>query len=204
MTENNILFLTAIKEEIDYTFLDKYAKVDYLYTGIGKVNSAIALMKYLSQSKCNELVVINIGTCGSSIYNVGEIISVLGCCEYGSQFISQNLDLLDISTEVPFCKKKDYILSSDFFVTSQIIESNDFCDFKSKYHNFDMELAALAKVCKVYDLPLASFKVISDNLMSTVSEWEEVLKDLSPKLKEVVASILMNRKIIDNKSNKPC
>lgn len=192
--ENKILFLTAIKEELDYTFLEEHANVSYLYTGIGKVNSAIALMKYLSQLKNYNLDVINIGTCGSVKYEIGEIISISGCSEHGSSFVSENMELLDISYKVPFCKQKDFILSSDFFISSQTLSKKDFDNLKRTYGNFDMEVAALAKVCRSYNVTFSAFKVVSDNLTSKINEWEEILKRLAPKLKEIALSILTYEK----------
>ncbi len=195
MIKNRILFLAATKEEIDFTFLDTCENVEYLYTGIGKVNSAITLMNYFSKFPNCNLSVINIGTCGSAKYDIGEIISILGCSEYGSHFISQNIDLVDISEKVPYCKNKDFILSSDFFISSKTIDSREFCEFREKYQNFDMEIAAIAKVCRSKSIPLSSFKIVSDNLRSEINDWEKILKYLSPKLKEIVVSILDYHKV---------
>lgn len=188
--KNRILFVAAIKEEIDFSFYNSYSNFDYLYTGIGKVNSAIMLMKYLSQITDHNINVINLGTCGSDNYKIGEVISVLGCSEYGSDFISQNINLQDISYKIPFPTRKDFILSSDFFVSLQTMNDDNFSKFKAQYHNFDMEAAALAKVCRCYNIPFSSIKIVSDNLNSKISDWENILSLLSPKLEEIAVSIL--------------
>lgn len=190
--KKKILFLVAIKEEVDLSFLDKHENVDYLYTGIGKVNSAIALMDYLLRVNKQDFHVINIGTCGSSIYSIGDIFSVSECCEYGSNFISKKIKLKDISTKVPFCRYKDFILSSDFFISSQSLSSKEFHEFSKVYHNFDMEVAAEAKVCEYYDIPFSAFKIVSDDLKSSITDWEGILKELSPKVERIVKIIIEN------------
>ena len=193
--KKKILFLAAIKEEVDLSFLDKYKNVYYLYTGIGKVNSAIALMYYLSQRDKQNFHVINIGTCGSSIHKIGDVFSVSECCEYGSSFVSERIKLVDMSCKVPFCIKKELILSSDFFISSKSMNSKEFCEFSETYYNFDMEVAAEAKVCECYDIPFSAFKIVSDDLTSTIADWKKILKELSPKVENIVRTILENYKL---------
>lgn len=192
--KENVLFLAAIKEEIDFSFLNEYNNVYYLYTGIGKVNSAITLLDYLSNSDKSKLHVINIGTCGSSIHKRGEVISVSECREYGSSFVSKTITLLDLSSKVPYCTKKDHIMSSDFFISSQYLNSKEFQVFSKNCTNFDMEVAAEAKVCEFYNIPFSAFKVVSDDLTSTIFDWEMTLKELSPILENTVKTILKSYK----------
>lgn len=188
--KNKILFLAAIKEEINFSCLEKYKNVDYLYTGIGKVNSTIVLMDYLSRIEKENFHIVNIGTCGSSIHKIGDIFSVSECCEYGCDFVSKNIRLTDISRTVPFCTKKDIVLSSDFFISTQAMSSKEF--YNKTYSNFDMEAAALAKACEYYEIPFSSFKIISDDLTSDVTDWKKILGKLSPKAEDIVKSIIEN------------
>lgn len=190
--KKNILFVVAIKEEVDLSFLEKYKNVHYLYTGIGKVNSAIVLMDYLSHLDKQNFHIVNVGTCGSSIYKIGDVISVSECCEYGSSFVSKKMKLDDISYKVPFCTKKDTILSSDFFISLHSMNSKEFQDFSKTCCNFDMEVAAEAKVCEYYNIPFSAFKIVSDDLTSTIVDWRKMLKELSPTVEKIVRAIVKN------------
>lgn len=187
------LFVAALKEEIDFSFLEKVENVSFLYTGVGKTNSAINLLKYLYENKdidLKKLHVVNVGTCGSSKYEIGDVISVTCCQEFGSGFVSTCYELNDLSPTIPLACFRDSVLSGDFFISTKTLNENTFADFTVEYKCFDMELAALARVCKVMNVKISSFKIVSDTLKSDISDWEEVLSLLSPEIIKLVKFII--------------
>ena len=66
---NNTLIVCALKNELK---VDE-AKFKILYTGIGKINAAISLTKYISEHNHIKNV-INYGTAGSTKKEVGTLV----------------------------------------------------------------------------------------------------------------------------------
>ncbi len=93
--------------------------------------------------------------------------------KFGCDFIPKKIKLTDISKTVPFCTKKDIVLSSNFFISTQTVSSMEFFNFSKIYSNFDMEAEAPAKDCEYYNIPFSSFKIISDDLTSDVTDWKK-------------------------------
>ena len=74
-------------------------KVDFLYTGVGKINAAISITKYLSKNIIPEYI-INYGTAGSKIIEVGKIVDF-------TKFIQRDMDATGLGFEkyqTPFDK----------------------------------------------------------------------------------------------------
>ena len=188
------LFVAALKEEIDFSFLNGLKNVSNLYTGVGKTNSAINLLRHLYEDNnidLNSIHIINVGTCGSSKYNIGDIISVTKCQEFGADFVSTSFKLDKIFIMSPVEYYKGSVLSSDFFISADIIQGSIFNNIANEYNCFDMEVAALARVCNNIGIKFSSFKIVSDRLNSGISDWQKVLSSLSPQLEQLVKMIIV-------------
>ena len=135
--------------------------------GIGKVNAAAATVKLIEGGATQ---IFNAGLCGaiSDNLSVGEVVSVSQCIQY--DFDLSNLD---------HCKKgKIPNMESEFFNLSTL-DGFDFgvCASGDRFSNSEkdkkmlskmgadireMELAAVAQVCELYNIPLFSVKSVSN------------------------------------------
>jgi adenosylhomocysteine nucleosidase len=169
---NKIIFIAALKEELENT--ENISGIPVIYSGIGKINAAIASTKayYLGFNK-----IINIGSCGSVNHKVGEILKIgefyqdIDCtplCEYGKTFYEEDKIIINDS---PFsCFTTDY-----FYDYNQ--KSKYSFPYLHKINNcsvFDMESYSMAKVCKVLNINFECYKWVSDDGES--KEWENNCK----------------------------
>jgi len=170
---SNPLIVCALKDELKI----KSPKVDSLYTGVGKINAAISITKYLSKNIIPEYI-INYGTAGSKIIQAGKIVDC-------TKFIQRDMDATGLGFEkyeTPFDTKFPKIIDFSFF------EKNPFnyyltCATGDNFMNsneshigdvVDMEAYALAKVCFKYEIPFISFKYISDGADTNASmDWKK-------------------------------
>ena len=152
--------------------------VPVLYTGIGKVNAAIALTRRMTEYKeRNEPLplVVNFGSAGSGKFRTGELVSC-------SEFIQRDMDVRPLGFEVgvtPYDEiprllhfpvhvpglPRGLCGSGDSFATDLTGLS---CDV------VDMEAYALAKVCWSFAAQFVSAKFISDGAdHAAPAEWLE-------------------------------
>jgi len=163
----------ALRDEGGHLLEEAGAKV--LYTGLGKVNAAYKLAKYLALHQPK--LVLNMGTVGSRLYNRGEVVQC-------THFIQRDMDTSPIGykrfatpfEDVPMIIEHPQIFtnlpkatcgSGDSFVTDH---SHDLGEV------VDMEAYALAKVCMFENVPFACIKYVSDGANQDASgHWEESL-----------------------------
>ena len=158
---NNPLVVCALNDELKI----ESSKIDLLYTGVGKINAAISITKYLSKRTIPEYV-INYGTAGSKTIEVGKIVDC-------TKFIQRDMDATGLGFkkyETPFDTKSPKIIDFSFFeknpinlyLTCATGDSFIHSEYSHVGDVVDMEAYALAKVCFKYDIPFISFKFISD------------------------------------------
>lgn len=170
---SNPLVICALNDE----FKTKSSKIDLLYTGVGKINAAISITKYLSKRTLPEYV-INYGTAGSKTIEVGRIVDC-------TKFIQRDMDATGLGFkkyETPFDTKYPKTIDFSFFEKNPI---NLYltCATGDKFMNsedshvgdvVDMEAYALAKVCFKYGIPFISFKFISDGADTDANiDWKK-------------------------------
>ena len=178
---NNPLVVCALKDELKI----ESSKIDLLYTGVGKINAAISITKYLSKRTIPEYV-INFGTAGSKIIPVGEMVDC-------TKFIQRDMDVSGLGfmkSQTPFEPLVPIILDSSH-VTFNPIGMNETCATGDSFvqeetdYVVDMEAYALAKVCWKRNVDFISFKYITDNANEdSPKDWEEHLSDGIVKFKE--------------------
>lgn len=147
--------------------------VPIFQVGIGKINSAMNMMKIIQEEEPD--VVVNFGSCGNlSDYQVGDVIEV------GSVY--NNIDVRPFAPygctpASPHCELELSDSGVKCFTTDQIYD-NSRSDYAEKYKEMidtcdivDMECYSLAYVCKQFDIPFYSFKWVSDD--GEPDSWEE-------------------------------
>jgi adenosylhomocysteine nucleosidase len=154
-----------------------------LHTGVGKVNAAIMLTKYLqhyqgftSDGKTYIEEVINFGTAGSRNQKIGSLVKC-------TKFVQRDMD----KTALGFKKgetayETDVPMILDFGEGLVCGTGDNFVeDIKKELKIidvFDMEAYALAKVCYAYNVPFTSYKYITDNANEkSAKDWKSNLAD---------------------------
>lgn len=171
---NRFLLVCALRSEIA-ELLD-----GVLYTGIGKINAALTLERYLQHQKYQDALlphlVVNYGSAGSKRYNTGELVQ---CARY----LQRDMDVTALGFDLfatPFETDPPVVLephndcipldtnvlcgSGDSFVAN---------DAHPECGVLDMEAYALAKVCHHHKIPFIAFKYITDGADDGArADWE--------------------------------
>ncbi len=165
-------FIIALKEEVNN--IDNINGYPVLFSGIGKINATIGTHELIRMGVSE---IINIGSCGSTQHQLGEIIKIgkvcqdIDCspiCEYGITAFeeSQPYILLDENS------------SHTCFTTDYFYDHHQKEKYAPNYINmiesssvFDMELYAIAKTCLKKNIKLSSYKWVSDD--GDFSKWME-------------------------------
>ncbi len=179
------LLVFAMQEESQGYF----KKYDVLYTGLGKINAAYSLTKYLSDKRPS--LVINLGTAGSQLFPAKSVV----CC---SRFVQRDMDVQALGFEpfqTPF-SDVPVVLEYGMSVTglpAGICGSGDnfATTYKEAAYNLvDMEAYALARICQQEDIPFLCLKYISDGADEDASaDWTEALDNAAKALKNALLDI---------------
>lgn len=153
-----ILVLTALDAELDTVRAP--TGVDVVFTGVGKINTTIAALLAIQARKPS--LVINYGTAGKiteSLRGLVEVAHVIqrdmnaeplaprGTTPYATQ-----LDRLSSGHGDVICGTGDsFVTASDPWLTANRVDI------------VDMELFALASVCRHQNIPWRAFKFITDD-----------------------------------------
>lgn len=182
----NKVFLIALPEEVNHaTEINGHPIV---YSGVGKLNACMAAMD-LVQKGVKEI--INIGSCGSTQHALGEIIKIgkvyqdIDCSpisNYGVTPFEEQSETISLDENSEFsCFSTDY-----FYDHLQNSKYSTFYLEKIKQCSvFDMELFAMAKVCRKFDVKLSSYKWVSDD--GDFSKWQENCEKASRKVIAMLA-----------------
>jgi adenosylhomocysteine nucleosidase len=151
------------------------AGVPVLYSGVGKVNAAIALTKELSRYACagrDMPLVVNFGSAGSRCHASGTLVA---CHE----FVQRDMDVrgLGFALGVTPYDEAPSRLTFDpvFHLPAGICGSGDSfatVDVEADCNVVDMEAYALAKVCWHEKVRFACVKYITDGAdTSAANDW---------------------------------
>ena len=149
------LIVVALPEEFQREYVPKGFNI--LYTGIGKVNAAMQLSKYLTTNPHTEFV-INYGTAGASDdYYKGQLLHV-------SAVLERDMDLTPIGLPlyVSAVNQKPLIYTSNKDTGVICGTGDSFARPQQGYDIVDMEAYALAATAQMFNVPFYSYKYISD------------------------------------------
>lgn len=166
---SDILLLSATELEHG---VDTIGGIPIHIIGVGKISSAINTTRLVE--KYNPKLVINFGSCGNLQYfEVGDLIEVGSVfndidtrpfSEYGHTPFS-DWKSIQISNSPIRCFSTDY-----FYDSTQQKYSEMYMRMVKSCDVIDMELYSIAQVCKTYNIPLKSFKWVTDDGSS--KDWE--------------------------------
>jgi adenosylhomocysteine nucleosidase len=150
---------------------------EIIYSGVGKINAAMSLCEAFQIHHPD--LVINLGSAGSlstSLEGVVEVSSVLErdmdafpICDRGVIPFERDGNIHTSGYEGVICASGDsFVRKSDSYLNSMKVDI------------VDMELIAIARVCKKFNVPWRSFKFISDYIgRNSGDEWRSGVKDAS-------------------------
>lgn len=193
-----VLLVSATALEIPPTLLalldDKNNEHSVLVTGVGKVNAITSLAKFImsleDDSVLENLIVLNIGTCGSPVYPVCQVLTPSSITNGGSTLVKDKITLLSDRLQPKVQKANLY--TSDIFISKKDMDQDEYYALTSKYDIFDMEGAALALFCNRLDIKFAALKVVSDNLDGTPKSWESLVAATHAPLQSAILSYLLH------------
>ena len=154
----SILILTALDAELDTARAPD--GVDVLFTGVGKINTTIATLLAVQARKPS--LVINYGTAGKITESLRGLVEVAHVIQRdmnaeplaprGTTPYATELDRLSSGHGDVICGTGDsFVTSSDPWLTAKKVDI------------VDMELFALASVCRHQNIPWRAFKFITDD-----------------------------------------
>ena len=167
--KNSLVVIVALEDEFDSKLLSSHIPV--IYSGIGKVNAAIATYKAILEF--NPRLIINYGTVGKITKDLSGLITI-------GSVIQRDMIAEPLSPRgtVPFSKKPNTYSSlleghlcgtGDSFVTEQ-----DHWLIQNGIDVVDMELFAIASVAHEHQVNWISYKFISDDANeASGQEWSK-------------------------------
>jgi adenosylhomocysteine nucleosidase len=176
------LLVFAMEEESQDVFSD----YEVLHTGIGKVNAAYGLMRYLHGARPS--LVVNMGTAGSRKHSGGVVlnpvsfvqrdmdVTILGFDKFQTPF-SSDPQILHYGHTVPDLPQGICGTGDNFDVSPE----------SAQFDVVDMEAYALALICQREKIPFLCLKYISDGANDdSHKDWNEALHDTAEKLRRAL------------------
>lgn len=161
-----ILLLTATPFEVD-AMDNKIMGVDIHYTGVGKINAAILTTQLIEKHQPD--VVVNFGSCATVrtdavgiVYEVGDVHNDIDCTPFSEYGTTPFTGLSEI--QVNHGSTIQCLTTDRFYDKTRVDYSENFIHIlKNKIDIIDMELYSIAQVCKRKNIPLFSYKWVSDD-----------------------------------------
>lgn len=167
ITPTDTLFVFALEAEAGNVF----AEVNTVFTGIGKVNAAIALTKAIAQRKPK--LIVNLGSAGSQRYKKGEVV----CC---TRFVQRDMDVTPLGfaryetplSGIPVLLEHGEEIPGLVLGTCGSGDSFEVSHGEAPYDIVDMEAYVLALIARDEGIPFVCLKYISDDAGSEAAgDW---------------------------------
>ncbi|MGH2292003.1 MULTISPECIES: nucleosidase [Pseudomonas] len=162
---DDTLFVFALKAEAGTVF----AEVNTVFTGIGKVNAAIALTKAIAQRKPK--LIVNLGSAGSQGHGKGEVV----CC---TRFVQRDMDVTPLGfaryetplSDIPVLLEHGEPIPGLALETCGTGDNFETSHGKAPYDVVDMEAYVLALIARSEGIPFVCLKYISDDAGSEAAD----------------------------------
>ncbi|MCI0911337.1 MULTISPECIES: 5'-methylthioadenosine/S-adenosylhomocysteine nucleosidase [Pseudomonas] len=165
ITLADTLFVFALEAEAGSVFAD----VHTVFTGIGKVNAAIALTKAIERQRPK--LIVNLGSAGSQRYGKGEVV----CC---TRFVQRDMDVTALGfaryqtplSDVPVLLEHGHAIEGLPLGTCGSGDSFEVSHGDAPYDIVDMEAYVLALIARNEGIPFVCLKYISDDAGSDAAQ----------------------------------
>ncbi|PVZ40934.1 nucleosidase [Pseudomonas sp. CC120222-01a] len=159
------LFVFALEAEAG----DVFAGVNTVFTGIGKVNAAIALTKAIQQRRPK--LIVNLGSAGSQRHGKGEVV----CC---TRFVQRDMDVTPLGfaryetplSNVPVLLEQGHVIPGLPVETCGSGDSFEINHGDAPYDVVDMEAYVFALIARDEGIPFVCLKYISDDAGSDAAD----------------------------------
>lgn len=177
---NKTVFIIASPLETDNA--KKILGRPIIYSGIGKINAVMAVMKAHELGYTN---IINIGSCGSSKHPAGEIIEIgkvyqdidlTPLTTYGHTLFESDTYEIELRTPISggygYSSTNKTCFTTDYFYNADQRDkySNEYLKMIDSVDVIDMECYAITKTCKQLNMSCRSIKWISDD--GDAADWK--------------------------------
>ncbi|XXF79894.1 hypothetical protein P2318_09150 [Myxococcaceae bacterium GXIMD 01537] len=178
-----LLLAVALPQENAGNRLDRLGH-EILYTGVGKVNAAIRLAEALARCPRGDLLVVNLGSAGSHVFNAGEVVCA-------TRFFERDMDATALGFalgQTPFEDETylDYGRAVPGLPVANCYTGDSFVTERHptlRLDVIDMEAYALAKTCHHFGVPFLSLKFITDGANGhAASEWSKAVEMAAERL----------------------
>lgn len=171
-----VLFVCALKEESDGA--ETLFGSPIIHTGVGKINAgyktALAIQKYQPEFVCN------FGSCGSFQLDKGTLVTVKEVFNGdmdAEPFVKYSITPFEKDGgSFPVMDRGVKCFTSETFITREKLRT--FHPQKLELLNncsiFEMELYSITRVCREFDIPVVSYKWVSDD--GETNDWIENCK----------------------------
>ena len=157
MTTDTII-ITALASELDANLLPDGVQI--VYSGIGKLNAAIATFKAIEQSRPRRI--LNFGTVGAVASHASGLIEI-------QRVVQRDMiaEPLAPRGQVPFCTRPyEYLSGSGGYTCGtgdSFVMAKDPWFAANKVDVVDMELFAIAAIAHEHNIAWRSFKYVTDH-----------------------------------------
>ena len=152
-----------------------------VFTGMGKMRMFSGLVKWHETlPEESNPVVLNIGSAGSAQYPIGTIVNCTRIFNGGCELVYDCIELPGDGASV---------FSGDYFMSTQTFSPEQVKELSQQYDLFDMEAYAVARFCKMYDIPFYCLKAVSDNLDGSLKDWRSILADIRARFTELLNAL---------------
>jgi len=159
------LFVFALEAEA----ADAFSHVDAVFTGIGKVNAAIALTQALQTRKPK--LIVNLGSAGSPRYDKGQLV----CC---TRFVQRDMDVTPLGfaryetpfSDIPVVLEQGLSMPGLPLGTCGSGDNFETRHGDAPYDVVDMEAYVLALIAREQEIPFLCLKYISDDAGSDAAD----------------------------------
>ena len=166
--KTDLLIITALESELKRNVLP--SGVEMVYSGVGKINAALAGAKAISQFSPRKI--INFGTAGKINPQLHGLLEI-------GKVIQRDMETEPLAPrgQTPFCTRPyEYVSSGQFVCGSgdSFVTAPDPWLHSQGVDVVDMELFAIAYVANNHQIPWQSFKYITDDAnQHSGNEWHE-------------------------------
>ncbi|MEX0293471.1 nucleosidase [Pseudomonas putida] len=185
ITLADTLFVFALEAEAGTVFAD----VNTVFTGIGKVNAAIALTKAVERQRPK--LIVNLGSAGSQRYGKGEVV----CC---TRFVQRDMDVTALGfaryetplSDIPVLLEHGQPIAGLPLGICGSGDSFEVSHGDAPYDIVDMEAYVLALIARNEGIPFVCLKYISDDAGSDAAQdWSVQVHLAAEAFKRVLFAI---------------
>ena len=168
LMKTDLLIITALESELKRNVLP--SGVEMVYSGVGKINAALASAKAISQFSPRKI--INFGTAGKVNPQVEGLLDI-------GKVIQRDMmaEPLAPRGKTPFCDRPQEYLSSGKYICGSgdsFVTAPDPWLLSQGVDVVDMELFSIACVANHHQIPWHSYKYITDDANeSSAHDWHQ-------------------------------